>query len=78
MIVPFYPCAPGPCTVPVSEVLLNVEGLLLENQCLRLHLDRLPSSLQLVEKSIISVCLGLRDFKELRLPVLILGQSWAN
>lgn len=64
--------------MPVSEALLNVEALLLENQCLSLHLERLPSLLQLVEKSILSVCLGLRDFKELRLPVLILGQLWAN
>lgn len=64
--------------MPVSGVLLNVEALLLENQCLRLHWDRLPSLLQLVEKSIIPFCLGLRDFKELRLPVLMLGQSWAN
>lgn len=49
----------------VSEVLLNVEA-----SYLRISADRLPCLLQLVKKSIIPVCLGLRDFKELRLPVL--------
>lgn len=62
-----------------QRCLIKVEALLLED---------LPESalgptdfsplLPLVESSITPGCLGLRELQRLELPMLKLGQSWAN